>query len=153
MSPMARAVALFAAFVAAGVDARAQENLDRDKSGPKLFAASCVECHKSARGLAKGRMSFTLSYYLRQHYTSSAQSAQTLTAYLQSVDTPPAKAKRSAPKSQPGSASASKSPAGDAQTGKTAVTKSPARGGESRLPIGTLSEDPRMRPPARVPAD
>ena len=44
---------------------------------PKLFAASCVQCHKSARGLAKGRMSFTLSYYLRQHYTSSAASAGT----------------------------------------------------------------------------
>ena len=52
-------------------DTRAQENLDRGQSGPKLFAASCVQCHKSARGLAKGRMSFTLSYYLRQHYTSS----------------------------------------------------------------------------------
>ena len=46
-------------------DTRAQENLDRDQSGPKLFAASCVQCHKSARGLAKGRISFTLSYYLR----------------------------------------------------------------------------------------
>ena len=75
------------------LDARAQENLDRDKSGPKLFAASCVQCHKSARGLAKGRVSFMLSYYLRQHYTSSSESASVLTAYLQSVDTPPAKAK------------------------------------------------------------
>jgi hypothetical protein len=161
MSPMARAAALIVAIsVAAGVDARAQENLDRDKSGPKLFAASCVECHKSARGLAKGRMSFTLSYYLRQHYTSSAQSAQTLTAYLQSVDTPPAKAKRAAPKSQPGGASASKPAAGDPQTGNTQTSKAPAtksqarggdKGGESRLPIGTISEDPRVKPPAAVP--
>ena len=76
--------------------ARAQENLDRNQSGPKLFAASCVQCHKSARGLAKGRISFTLSYYLRSHYTSSSESASVLTAYLQSVDTPPAKAKRAA---------------------------------------------------------
>ena len=92
-------------------DTRAQENLDHDQSGPKLFAASCVQCHKSARGLAKGRMSFTLSYYLRQHYTSSSASAGTLTAYLQSVDTPPAKAKAGAKKSPAGKAQ----PKGDGQ--------------------------------------
>src|SRR5262252_1555092 len=79
------------------------ENIDqdKDKSGPKLFAASCADCHRSARGLAKGRLSIMLSYYLQQHYTSSSATAQTLTAYLQSVDTPP----RSKP--QPGKPSAS----------------------------------------------
>ena len=66
----ARAVAAVSAvMLVMAADARAQENLDRDKSGPKLFAATCVQCHKSARGLAKGRVSFMLSYYLRQHYT------------------------------------------------------------------------------------
>ena len=109
-------------------DARAQENLDRDKSGARLFAATCVQCHKSARGLAKGRLSFTLSYYLRQHYTSSAESAQTLTAYLQSVDTPRAKARPSIRKSGPASA------------------------GVSRMPTGSIPEEPRLRPPAKVPA-
>jgi len=79
------------AVVIAQASAQAQ-NLDQDKTGPKLFAASCVDCHRSARGLAKGRMSLMLSLYLRQHYTSSFSSAQTLTAYLQSVDTPRAKA-------------------------------------------------------------
>jgi hypothetical protein len=118
-------------------DARAQENLDRDKSGPKLFAASCVQCHKNARGLAKGRLSFTLSYYLRQHYTSSAASAQTLTAYLQSVDTPRGKSRPSIRKSQPAS--------------KSEVSKSQPKNVETRLPIGTISEDPVVRPPAKVP--
>ncbi len=126
-------------------DARAQENLDRDKSGAKLFAASCVQCHKSARGLARGRISFTLSYYLRQHYTSSSASADTLTAYLQSVDTPPAKAKAGAKKSQAGK-SQPKAAAKDATT--SATTGAPT----SRLPIGTISEDPRVRPPAKIPA-
>jgi mono/diheme cytochrome c family protein len=65
------------------------QNLDQDKSAAKLFAASCVDCHRSARGLAKGRFSITLWYYLQQHYTSSSATARTLTAYLQSVDTPP----------------------------------------------------------------
>lgn len=76
-------------IVAALISASAQtQDLDRGKSGAKLFAATCAQCHRSARGLAKGRFSFTLSYYLRQHYTSSPASAETLTAYLQSVDTP-----------------------------------------------------------------
>src|SRR5215470_16517452 len=78
------------------------ENIDqdKDKSGPKLFAASCADCHRSARGLAKGRLSIMLSYYLQQHYTSSSATAQTLTAYLQSVDTPP-RSKPQPGKSQP----------------------------------------------------
>jgi hypothetical protein len=119
---------------------RAQENLDRNKTGPKLFAASCVQCHKSARGLAKGRISFTLSYYLRSHYTSSSDTASVLTAYLQSVDTPPAKAKRAAGKTQ----------TGKADTGK-AQPKGTAKNVETRLPTGTISEDPRVKPPARIP--
>ena len=79
-----------------------------------------------------------LSYYLRQHYTSSAQSAQVLTAYLQSVDTPPAKAKRTASKTQ-----ASKADAGKSQP------KNASKNVETRLPTGTISEDPRVKPPAK----
>ena len=119
---------------------RAQENLDRDKSGPKLFAASCAQCHKSARGLAKGRFSFTLSYYLRSHYTSSAETASILTAYLQSVDTPPGKGKATA-----------KAGAGKTQASKPQVSKSQPKDVETRLPTGTISQDPRVKPPAKIP--
>jgi mono/diheme cytochrome c family protein len=126
----------FFVLILAGANARAQENLDRNKSGPSLFAASCVTCHKSARGLAKGRMSFTLSNYLRQHYTSSATSAQILTAYLQSVDTPPAaKAKRAAPKTQ------TTSTATKAATGATS----------SRMPTDSIPRESAVRPPAAIP--
>jgi hypothetical protein len=76
------------------------QNLDQDKSGAMLFAATCKECHRSPRGLAKGRFSLTLSLFLRQHYSSSLASAQTLTAYLQSVDIPGAKSPSAIPKSQ-----------------------------------------------------
>jgi hypothetical protein len=102
------------------------ENIDQDKdrSGPKLFAATCADCHRSARGLAKGRLSIMLQYYLQQHYTSSSATAQTLTAYLQSLDTPP----RS--KSQPGK---SQPPARSAATATTTGLSVP-------------------RPPATVPA-
>jgi hypothetical protein len=73
-----------------GGSARA-EDLDAGKSGADLFAANCASCHRSPRGLAKQRFSWTLSYFLQQHYTSSSGSVQALTAYLQSVDTPRAK--------------------------------------------------------------
>lgn len=136
--------ALGVAMAGIATNARAQENLDQGQSGPKLFAASCAQCHKSARGLAKGRISFTLSYYLRSHYTSSAQTASVLTAYLQSVDTPPAKAK-SAAKKAPADKSQPKS-AGKATT--SGATSSPPA---SRLPTGSISDDPRVKPPAKVP--
>jgi hypothetical protein len=90
--------------VMTGVLARAQD-LDQDKSGAQLFAATCAECHRSPRGLAKDRFSWTLSYFLRQHYTSSSSSAQMLTAYLQSVDAP--KLRPAGRKSRPPGASVS----------------------------------------------
>ena len=65
--------------------ARAQD-LDRDKSGAKLFATNCAGCHHSPSRLAQDKVSWTLSYFLQQHYTSTPASAQALTAYLQSID-------------------------------------------------------------------
>jgi mono/diheme cytochrome c family protein len=94
MPAISHALALFVALVVSAVvlspPANAQaQNLDQDKTAAKLFATTCAECHRSARGLAKGRFSVTLWYYLQQHYTSSSATARTLTAYLQSLDTPP----------------------------------------------------------------
>jgi hypothetical protein len=66
-------------------------DLDLDKSGAQLFAANCTTCHHSPRGLAKNKFSWTLQYFLQQHYTTSPALAQTLTAYLQSVDAPRSK--------------------------------------------------------------
>jgi mono/diheme cytochrome c family protein len=82
------AIMISAIMISPQASAQAQ-NIDQDKSAAKLFGASCADCHRSARGLAKGRFSITLWYYLQQHYTSSSATARTLTAYLQSVDTPP----------------------------------------------------------------
>jgi mono/diheme cytochrome c family protein len=83
------------------------QGLDEGKSGAKLFTTICVDCHRSPRGLAKNRFSWTLSYFLRQHYTSSTASADALTAYLQAVDAPRAKPAR---KAQPTEAGASEPP-------------------------------------------
>jgi mono/diheme cytochrome c family protein len=59
------------------------EDLDQGKSGATLFAVNCAQCHRSPRGLAKDRFSWTLSRFLQQHYTSGSASAQTLTTFLQ----------------------------------------------------------------------
>jgi mono/diheme cytochrome c family protein len=77
------------------------QDLDQDKSGAKLFASNCTDCHRSPRGLAKDRFSWTLSHFLRQHYTASPASAHALTAYLQSVDASRAKSQPAARTSHP----------------------------------------------------
>jgi mono/diheme cytochrome c family protein len=77
------------------------QNLDRGKSGQKLFADSCSTCHRSPRGLAKGRFNLTLRYFLQQHYSSGADTAAALADYLQSVDTPPPGKPRGSAKHSP----------------------------------------------------
>ncbi len=69
--------------VLTGTAANAQ-NLDQGKSAAKLFADGCTTCHRSPRGLAKGR--FKLTLYLKDHYASSADTASALASYLGSVD-------------------------------------------------------------------
>jgi hypothetical protein len=78
-------VALGIIAVLTGTAATAQ-NLDQGKSAPKLFADGCAECHRSPRGLAKGRFKFTLSLFLKEHYTSGPDSASALASYLEAVD-------------------------------------------------------------------
>ncbi|XUM21365.1 cytochrome C [Bradyrhizobium oligotrophicum S58] len=73
------------------------ENLDAGKSGARLFADSCATCHRSARGLAKGRFRLTLYLFLQKHYTSSDDAASALSTYLQSVDAPAAAPARRPP--------------------------------------------------------
>ena len=58
-------VALGIIALLAGTTARAQ-NLDQGKSGAKLFADSCTACHRSPRGLAKGRFKLTLYLFLKE---------------------------------------------------------------------------------------
>ncbi|MDX3967368.1 MAG: hypothetical protein QHD01_12295 [Bradyrhizobium sp.] len=82
------------------------QNLDAGKPPAKLFAEGCATCHRSPRGLAKGRFTLTLSWFLKDHYATSADSARALAAYLVSVDESPprgvakpgAKPPRSAPR-------------------------------------------------------
>jgi hypothetical protein len=89
------AAGLFAVLACAGVRA---ENLDQGKSGQKLFADTCVTCHKSAKGLTK-RGYLTLYFFLKDHYVSDSTSAWALTSYLESVEgTPHGRSKKGAEK-------------------------------------------------------
>src|SRR5262249_54099506 len=65
----------------AGTAARAQD-LDAGKTGPQLFAQDCVSCHRSPQGLAKRLSGSSLVSFLREHYTSSAASANAVAGYL-----------------------------------------------------------------------
>ena len=85
------AIIVAAAAVPTATAATAQ-NLDAGKPPAKLFADGCATCHRSPRGLAKGRFSLTLSWFLRDHYATSSDSAKALAAYLQSVDELPERA-------------------------------------------------------------
>jgi len=77
------ALAVMAVLTTSVADA---QDLDQGKPPPKLFADSCATCHRSARGLTKGRFSLSLFMFLQQHYASSSSSAWALTSYLESVD-------------------------------------------------------------------
>ncbi|MEK9280199.1 MULTISPECIES: hypothetical protein [unclassified Bradyrhizobium] len=89
---------LAAAVVLAATVASAQ-NLDAGKSPAKLFADGCATCHRSPRGLAKGRFSLTLTWFLKDHYATSSDSAKALASYLESVDTAPRTATKPAARS------------------------------------------------------
>ena len=79
------AAGLSAVLACAGARA---ENLDQGKSGQKLFAETCVTCHKSAKGLTE-RGYLTLYFFLKDHYVSDSTSAWALTSYLESVEGAP----------------------------------------------------------------
>jgi mono/diheme cytochrome c family protein len=64
------------------------QNLDQGKTAPRLFADTCSACHRSPRGLAKGRYRLTLMMFLKEHYSTSSNTASELADYLASVDTP-----------------------------------------------------------------
>jgi mono/diheme cytochrome c family protein len=75
--------------VCALLPAALAQNIDEGKSAQRLFADTCVNCHRSANGLAKGRFRPTLFLFLQDHYTASKSEAWELSSYLAAVDTPP----------------------------------------------------------------
>ena len=105
-----RVAALAIVTFAAAVSAHAQ-NLDEGKSAAKLFGDSCASCHRSARGLAKGRFRLTLYMFLKDHYSTGSDTAWALASYLADIDNAQAGRPQGKPKKPAASHSSLKPPA------------------------------------------
>jgi len=89
-------LSLLAAICLIAVSGARAQNIYSGKSAKRLFADSCVTCHHSARGLARGRFRLTLFMFLKEHYSTNSAAAWELASYLESVDAPPRGRSRSA---------------------------------------------------------
>ena len=98
------------------------QDYDAGKTPAQLFASDCGICHKSPQGLAKANGPFGLESFLREHYTSSRQSAAALARYLAAVGEgakPPARAAvKRAPKPKPADAKPGDAKPGEAKSGE-----------------------------------
>lgn len=113
--------------------AGAQDSLEQGKTGAQLFASDCALCHKSPQGLAKGGGLFGVQSFLRQHYTTSRETASAIAAYLEAAD----RAAGPAPRGKPPKRAAR----GDA-TGKPAAKKPEAKPGEAGSDAGSPHAKP-----------
>ena len=120
----------------------AQENLDADKSPAQLFAADCVLCHKTPKGLAKAAGTSGLEGFLREHYTASKEAAAAIAGYLRQVGGEPAPAKRGRPVKR---ASTEKEKAKDG--GKPAENKREAGKSGEHKPAEAKSTEPKLSEP------
>src|SRR5512143_3356783 len=68
--------------------AGAQENLGRGKTAAQLYASDCAVCHKSPQSVSKTTGIFGLESFLREHYTTSRESAAAIATYLKGLDKP-----------------------------------------------------------------
>jgi hypothetical protein len=166
-------------FVLAAAPARAQVNIDQGKSTAEIFNGDCGTCHKSAKGLANGKNAATLAGFLREHYTSSAQQAASLAAFVLGAGAGPAPnanlkpgtANPKAGEAKPGEAKSDDTKPGDKSAarpgrpdaGATAKTEAapspepaapgrkPAAGKRDQRPV-TASRGPRQEPESPPPA-
>ena len=140
--------------------AETQETLGRGKTPAQTFASDCAVCHKSTQGLAKSANGLIgVEGFLREHYTSSRESAAALANYLRSVSTAPraARAKRAAKGDQPKADERKKAGPKPAAEAKGADSKPDAAGGGAKPTDGRPPDimaperravEPRPNPPA-----
>jgi len=135
----------------------AQTNIDQGKSPGQIFAADCASCHKSARGLANGKNSFTLASFLREHYTSSSEQAAQLAAYVLGAGggAAPAATQGRGQKPPPAAPDHARGPAEEAKPGNRAATRQPGKPelpGAAQSPTTFGTEEPTPAGPGRRPA-
>lgn len=72
------------AMLGAG-SAFAQDNLDRGKTMPQVYATDCGICHGDARTIAGSLQQRRLAPFLEQHYATSKPAAAAIAGYLAAV--------------------------------------------------------------------
>jgi hypothetical protein len=68
--------------------------LDQGKTAAQLYASACVTCHKSPQSVSNTKRLLELEGFLREHYTSSRETAAILAAYLRGMEKPSAVSQR-----------------------------------------------------------
>jgi hypothetical protein len=126
----------------------AQVNIDQGKSPTEMFNGDCGTCHKSAKGLANGRNSGALAGFLREHYTSSAQQAASLAAYVLGAGSGPAPSANL----KPGTASAEPKP-GEAKPGEKGRPGRPEPASTAKLQPSTEPDAKSDAKPEPAPAN
>ncbi|MGI8526597.1 MAG: hypothetical protein ACR2K5_10555 [Pseudolabrys sp.] len=122
------------------------QNLDAGKTPAQVFASDCGICHKSPQGLARSGALFGLEGFLREHYTSSRETAAVLAKYLRAAGDAPAPTRGRAAK---------RPPKGDAKpaAGKPAPDKSAENPNEAK-PAGSSSDaKPEAKPADAKPVE
>ena len=66
--------------------AGAQESLDKDKTGARLYASYCVTCHKSPKNVTKFRGKLALETFINEHYPATPRSAAAIAAYPKGLE-------------------------------------------------------------------
>ncbi len=161
---LCRSVAWLAAGVSAAwltSSAAAQETLGRNKSPAQTFASDCAVCHKSPQGLAKSAGGlFGVEGFLREHYTSSKESAAALSNYLRAQDSGPAGSRKRAAKGDQPKPNEQKKAApkpAEAQGADKGADRKPTAGGDAKPTDGRPPDimaperravEPRPNPPA-----
>lgn len=113
--------------------ASAQEDFDKGKSGAQLFASDCAICHKTPQAVVKGGPPG--EGFLRQHYSSSWQSAAAVAAYLRGIKAPASAERGSKPKSaKPAGAKAKSNKEAKPSETKPSEKPSDAKASEAKTP-------------------
>jgi hypothetical protein len=141
-----------AVLVSAGAGlapAVAQEDLNRGKTAPQLFASDCADCHRNPRLLTRRENARVLAEFLRVHYTASRENAAAIAGYLASLPPPPRTAP-ARPAAKPGAVQERK-PAAAAQPGEKPAEAAPAKPAETP-PVPPAAVPPTEPAPPPAPA-
>jgi hypothetical protein len=130
---------LGAVVLMAALPAQGQSNLDAGKSPAQIFADTCNACHRGPRELRP-----TNAGFLRQHYTTGAQEAANMAAYLAAVGSDP----RAVQQRRQPAMGAGRGTATEATRGTTAPATSSDRGKQPETQSGSPAAGNGRRTPA-----